>query len=145
MVLLGILVGGLWWARRQPLPFLAMAAFFGFSFLISNIPTPIETIFGERLYYTPAVGLSFLLAWVADRLWRLEPPRRQQWLRAGGCQSARILTVPKIDKIDADQTVPNQQAYPRTERACFRKTFEVNAKHALRSCAVHGRDSFTRS
>lgn len=68
VVLVAVLAGGLLWARRQPLLFLAMAAFFGFSFLVSNIPVRIETIFAERLYYTPALSLSLLVAWGAARL-----------------------------------------------------------------------------
>lgn len=63
-----LLVTALWWGRRHSLLFLAAAAWFGFSLLISNIPFPIETIFGERLYYTPMLGPCFLVAFVADQL-----------------------------------------------------------------------------
>ncbi|MHC4897940.1 MAG: tetratricopeptide repeat protein [Planctomycetota bacterium] len=85
LVLVGILGAGLWWARRQPLLFLAMAAFLGFTFPISNIPLPIETIFGERLYYTPAVGLSFLLAWLGHHLCHMEHRKHMaRWGLAGG-------------------------------------------------------------
>jgi len=81
LVLLSILAAGLLWARRQPLLFLAMAAFLGFTFPISNIPLAVETIFGERLYYTPAVSLSFLLAF----LWVLLSRRNlARWRLAGG-------------------------------------------------------------
>jgi len=65
VVLSGVLVGGLLAARRWPLLFLAMAAFFGFTFITSNIVVPIETVFGERLLYTAVLGQSFLVAWVA--------------------------------------------------------------------------------
>jgi tetratricopeptide (TPR) repeat protein len=68
VVLLAVLVAGLVWAERQPLLFLAMAVFFGFSFLTSNIPMKVETIFGERLYYTPAMSLSLCVAWGVARL-----------------------------------------------------------------------------
>ncbi len=67
--LLLILVGGLWIRRRHPLLFLGMAAFLGFAFVISNIPIVIGTIFGERLYYAPSLGLSFAVAWLWSRLW----------------------------------------------------------------------------
>lgn len=70
LVLLGILGGGLWFARRQPLLFLAMASFLGFSFIISNVPFGLETIFAERLYYTPSLGLSFVVAWLMQRQWK---------------------------------------------------------------------------
>ncbi len=63
-----LLVTALWFGRRNGLVLLAAAAWFGFSFLISNIPFPIETIFGERLYYTPILGPCLLVAFLADRL-----------------------------------------------------------------------------
>lgn len=65
LVLASILAAGFLWARQRPLLFVAMACFFGFSFPVSNIPLPVETIFAERLYYTPALGLSLLLGWLA--------------------------------------------------------------------------------
>ncbi len=65
VVLTAVLVSGLLAARRRPLLFLAMAAFFGFTFITSNIPLPIETVFGERLLYTAVLGQGFLVAWLA--------------------------------------------------------------------------------
>lgn len=53
---------GLRYARRWPLLFLSVALFFGFSFLTSNIPITIGTIFGERLYYVPSLFLVCLVA-----------------------------------------------------------------------------------
>ena len=64
----GVLIFGVWRAPRYPVVFLAAAAFFGFAFLVSNIAFPIETIFAERHYYTPALACSLLVAWVANRL-----------------------------------------------------------------------------
>lgn len=58
--LLGLLCAGLWFGRRQPLLFFAMTCFLGFSFLASNVPLAIGTIFGERLYYTPSLGICLL-------------------------------------------------------------------------------------
>lgn len=49
-------------ARTQPLALLAIAAYFGFSFITSNLPFPIGTIYAERLYYTPSLAFSFLVA-----------------------------------------------------------------------------------
>jgi len=69
-----VLVGGFRVRQRHPLLFLGMAAFLGFAFVISNIPIVIGTIFGERLYYTPSLGLSFAVAWLWGRLqdrWRV--------------------------------------------------------------------------
>lgn len=67
LVLGSVLVGGLRSFRQHPLLFLGMACFLGFGFMTSNIPVGVETIFAERVYYTPAAGLSFLVAWLALR------------------------------------------------------------------------------
>ncbi|MBN2491956.1 MAG: tetratricopeptide repeat protein [Planctomycetes bacterium] len=67
LVLLGLLAGGILAARRHPLLFLAMAAFLGFSFAVSNVPLAIDTVFGERLYYAPSLGLVFLVVWCLER------------------------------------------------------------------------------
>jgi protein O-mannosyl-transferase len=56
---------GLRFARRQPALFAGMACFLGFSFVTSNVPFAIGTLFGERLYYTPSFGIALLVAWVA--------------------------------------------------------------------------------
>jgi hypothetical protein len=66
-LLLAIGIAGLASLRKRPLLFLAAAAFLGFSFLTSNVPLVIGTIFGERLLYAPSLGLSFALAWLAER------------------------------------------------------------------------------
>jgi hypothetical protein len=65
-LVVGIAVGGLVSLRRRPLLSLAAASFLGFSFLTSNIPLAIGTIFGERLLYAPSLGLSFAVAWLAQ-------------------------------------------------------------------------------
>jgi Tfp pilus assembly protein PilF len=48
---------------RAPGLFVAAACFFGFSFITSNVPLTIGTIFGERLYYAPSLALAFVVAW----------------------------------------------------------------------------------
>lgn len=68
VALLGFLVAGLWFARRIPLLFLGMACFLGFSFLISNVPLPIGTVFGDRLYFIPSLGICMLVAPLWERL-----------------------------------------------------------------------------
>jgi tetratricopeptide (TPR) repeat protein len=68
LLLVALAVGGWRVRRRHPLLFLATAAGLGFSFITSNIPLPIETIFGDRLYYTAVLGLSFGTAWLAQRI-----------------------------------------------------------------------------
>ncbi len=74
--LLSFLFLGLRHARRLPLLFLAMALFLGFSFSVSNVPKAIGTVFGERLYYTPSLGICLLPAILLPRL----RPRHQQVL-----------------------------------------------------------------
>ncbi|MEM7198966.1 MAG: hypothetical protein AAF628_01785 [Planctomycetota bacterium] len=63
-----IVIGALWAAVQCPLLFAAASAFLGFSALTSNTLFPIGTIFAERLYYAPSLGLSFAMAWAAQRL-----------------------------------------------------------------------------
>ena len=53
---------------RTPLLFLSVAFFFGFSFITSNVPFAIGTIFGERLYYIPSLGVCMLPALLLPRL-----------------------------------------------------------------------------
>lgn len=65
--LLSCLAFGLWSVRRAPLLFVAMAAWFGFSFATSNVPFSIGVVFAERLYYMPSIGLCFVVAWLAQR------------------------------------------------------------------------------
>jgi hypothetical protein len=72
--LLGVLAGGLRCHRRQPLLFLATACFFGFSFIVSNLPFPCFMVLGERTYYSPSFGLSLAVAWLAAQL-----PRWPRW------------------------------------------------------------------
>lgn len=62
-----VLVGGLMAGRRNPLLFLAMACFLGFSFIVSNIPLPVLMVFAERTYYTPSLAITFLVAWLGER------------------------------------------------------------------------------
>jgi hypothetical protein len=50
--------------RRQPLIGLAAASFLLPSAITSNVPFAIGTVFGERLYYAPALGLSLALPWL---------------------------------------------------------------------------------
>jgi Flp pilus assembly protein TadD len=60
-------------ARRAPPLMLAGAFFFGFSFITTNIPLRIGTIFAERLYYTPAFALSWVVLWLGARAGRWRP------------------------------------------------------------------------
>lgn len=75
-VLLGAITWGLWRPRRRPLAMIAIALFFGFGFLTSNILFPVGTIFAERLYYTPSLALSVLVAW----WWERAASARWLWL-----------------------------------------------------------------
>jgi tetratricopeptide (TPR) repeat protein len=70
VVLGSMAVGSLSVWRRQALLCLGGAAFLAFGFTTSNLPLPIGTVFGERLYYTPSVALAFAAAFGASRVRR---------------------------------------------------------------------------
>lgn len=53
--------------RRAPVLFAALVAVLGFGFLTSNIPVPIETVFGERHYYTPVFGVALAAGLLLQR------------------------------------------------------------------------------
>ena len=81
VVLGALLLGGLLALRRAPALFLGMAMFFGFAFLTSNLAVLVETIYGERLMYTPIAGLSFVAAWCTS------------WLQQGRAGTRRAVLV----------------------------------------------------
>lgn len=58
----GWLTAGLIWRRRAPLLFLSVTAFLGLAFITSNIPFAIGTIYAERLWYAPSLGVAVLFA-----------------------------------------------------------------------------------
>jgi hypothetical protein len=60
----GLAAAGVILWRRQPLFGLAAASFLLPSAITSNVPFAIGTVFGERLYYAPALGLSLALPWL---------------------------------------------------------------------------------
>ena len=67
-----VLLGGLFTAlvsgARHPLLLVAVGAFFLLSFVTSNIPVAVETVFAERFYYAPSVGVALVVAWLATRV-----------------------------------------------------------------------------
>jgi tetratricopeptide (TPR) repeat protein len=67
ILLLGLVAGGFIAVRKHPLLFLAMACYFGFSFVASNLPFAQETIYAERNYYTPSLAVSVIVGWIAAR------------------------------------------------------------------------------
>jgi tetratricopeptide (TPR) repeat protein len=69
-LLLGLGAGTLAAARRQPLLLLAGTTLLAASALTSNVPFPIGTIFAERLWYAPSLGVVFAVAWLAENLAR---------------------------------------------------------------------------
>ncbi|MHC5066317.1 MAG: tetratricopeptide repeat protein [Planctomycetota bacterium] len=73
LVLVSLLVVGLRKPRQQPLLFAAIACFFGFSFITSNVAFATGVSFAERLFYTPSLALCLAYAWSWDALepkWR---------------------------------------------------------------------------
>lgn len=68
-----LLIIGLRQPRRQPLLFAAIACFFGFSFITSNVAFATGVSFAERLFYTPSLALCIAYAWAWEMLdgkWR---------------------------------------------------------------------------
>lgn len=130
MVVLGaVLLGALASARRRPLLLAAGAAFLGFSFLTSNAPFPIGTIFGERLYYAPSLGLSFAVAALAERGGRLVPLALGAWLLA-----AAAIAAPRaaVWKDDATLFCAEAESNPRAVRmlVCAAIVHEVRGERA---------------
>lgn len=68
LVLGGALAVALITGRRNPVVFLAVASFLGLGFITSNIPFATGTIFAERLYYAPSLGVCMFAAWGLERL-----------------------------------------------------------------------------
>lgn len=68
VVLSGSLVVGLWRPNRRPLLFLSVAIFFGFSCITANVLFAVGTIFGERLYFIPSLGVCLVPALLLERL-----------------------------------------------------------------------------
>jgi tetratricopeptide (TPR) repeat protein len=62
------LAAALWNPARRPGLFLSAAWFFGFGFITSNLPFAIGTVFGERLYFIPSLGVCMLPALLLPRL-----------------------------------------------------------------------------
>jgi hypothetical protein len=62
------LAAALWHPARRPGLFLSAAWFFGFGFITSNLPFAIGTVFGERLYFIPSLGVCMLPALFLPRL-----------------------------------------------------------------------------
>lgn len=118
-VLLLIGIGGVAAARRHPLVFLASASFLGFSFLTSNVPFAIGTLFGERLYYTPGLGLAFLAAWLLGRV-RSRPGFRWGFrVLAGVWICACVVVILQRNRVwDCDQVLflTDVERQPRSAR-----------------------------
>lgn len=82
-VLLALLAGALVAGRRRPILWVAAVLWFGFALPSSNLIVVAGTIFGERLLYTPSLGLFVALAalparalgarpiWLAGLVWTL--------------------------------------------------------------------------
>ncbi len=71
-ILLAWTAAGIAFRKTRPLLLVSCACFFGFGFMVSNVPFPIGTIFAERLYFTPTLAIAFLVAWgstLARRRW----------------------------------------------------------------------------
>ena len=141
LALFGILVGGLCSYRRRPQLFLAMATLLGFSLITSNIPVPVETIFSERLFYTPALGLSLVVAWGLTHSRRILPLIVCAWL---ACNIA-ICVVRTFDwrsnetlfEADADNQPHSLGLQMNMARVCrLRGDWDRRRQYLLRALAV---------
>ncbi|MEZ5962304.1 MAG: hypothetical protein R3F56_00530 [Planctomycetota bacterium] len=88
------LVAALWARRRAPLLFLSAACFLGFALLTANLIFPIGTIFGERLFFAPSLGVCLLAAVLARRVagTRLRWPALAAIGIAGAAHAAVVLS-----------------------------------------------------
>lgn len=112
--LLAVLAGGLVVRRRHPLLFLAVATFFGFLFITSNVPFPIGTIFGERLCYAPSLLCAFVVAWCFGRY-----GTPAAWFVLGLWLGASTLTILERNPVWRDDEtlfLHEVQAQPRSVR-----------------------------
>jgi tetratricopeptide (TPR) repeat protein len=117
--LLSVLVGGLACLRRKPLLFVAMTIFLGFSFLISNIPVAIGIPFAERLYYTPSLALSFVVAHAIQAPYAEDRFRKFFFLFLGVWMvfaSAKIVERSLLWKDDRTLYTNDIQVQPRSSR-----------------------------
>ncbi len=65
--LLFVMALGMRPSARSPLVFLGVALLLGFSFPTTNLTVVVGTVFGERLWFTPSLGLCFLAVSLVDR------------------------------------------------------------------------------
>ncbi|MEZ5967336.1 MAG: tetratricopeptide repeat protein [Planctomycetota bacterium] len=86
MLWLAVLVGAGLCRRRRPVLFVAAVCFVAFSLPVTNVLFVIGTTFGERLYFTPSLGIALAVAELASR----SPPR---WHRAVGAMLAAWMVV----------------------------------------------------
>jgi hypothetical protein len=54
--------------HRAPLLFLALACWFGFSVITSNVPFAVNLVLAERSYFIPSLACSLLVAWSLEHL-----------------------------------------------------------------------------
>ncbi len=114
-----MLVMSLRYARQQPLLFSAVACFLGFSFLTSNVPLSIGTIYGERLYYTPSLGFAFAIGWVAQTVATRERLRTPLVALGGAWIGACVLVIVQragVWRDDAALFVHEARSQPRSVR-----------------------------
>ena len=76
LAICGLAVIGIAAMRRAPLLFVGLAVLLGLSFGTSNVPFVIGTIFGERLWYAPSLGVAIVAAWAGPKLWAWRPAPR---------------------------------------------------------------------
>ncbi len=123
---------------RAPLVSLGIAAFVGFSAITANVVKTIGTVFGERLYYTPSLGLCLVVAWAFDR-WR---SRGAAAVGLAWCLASAIVVVARTPVWRDDPTLYAHavENRPRSARMQFSfATVELAAGRGARAMAALSR------
>lgn len=120
--------------RRSPLAFLAGSAFLGFSFVVSNVPFAIGTVFAERLLYTPSLACVLLVAWIGQRA-----PKLLGWLCGAWLIGSTWILVARFGDWRDDATLHVRDALtnPKSTRLQAAAGEELYAKGDLRRAIQH--------
>ncbi len=137
--------------RRQPLLFLGATVFLGFSFIGSNIPVAVGTIFGERGYYVPSLGVCLFAAWAVAKLREGSPARRAAVIallalgvahaavilaRNGAWRDSTTLLCTDADRTPASADLQVKAGYtllgtdPARARAYFERAIAADPEHS---------------
>ncbi len=118
-LLAGLLLLGVWWARRRldPLPLIAWLLLFLPLLPALNLVSLGGVLFAERYLYVPMTGFVLLVAWALDRAVprRVVPTRVALGVVAAVLLVAGGLTVARVEQWSSDERLARSSlaAYPR--------------------------------